>query len=141
MIEVDLEFLLTILSIIVIVCGAIGIIWKMMHKMVKHYEPLPEKVARLEEDNRMLMRQMERCPFREADMTKFQESLEELSKRSENDFRMIHQQSRTLDIMLEALTAMMDHMVTGNHQEKMEEVKTEMIRQMGVSRKDLMYYD
>lgn len=117
MIELDIQLVATVLSILVILFGAISVIYRFMFKTIKHYEPLPDKVE------------------------SFQKSIDELTRRSENDFTMIQQQSFMLDIMLEALTAMMDHMITGNHQKQMEEVKTEMIRRMMVSRKDLGCYE
>lgn len=103
-------------------------------KVFRKYDSLPDRVAKLEHET-------ESCTFYHQDATKIQESIDDLMKRSENDFRMIMQINRAQTIMMDGLCALLDHQATGNHVEKMEEVKTEMMKEMLRSREEVLRYE
>lgn len=135
--NIDITIIGAYLSVLAtLIAGGIGFL-----KLFRKFDPLPERMARTEEDIKLLQQQYQSCPYKDVDLAKFEQSLEELTKRTENDFRVIHQQSRILEMLTQGMTAMMDHMLTGNHQEQMEMIKSEMIKELVNSRKEMYTYE
>lgn len=130
MITIDIALVGVVIGMLAtILAGIIGFL-----KIFRKYDSLPDRVAKLERDT-------ESCTFYHQDATKIQESIDDLTHRSENDFRMIMQINRAQMIMMDGLCALLDHQATGNHIEKMEEVKTEMMKEMMRSREEVLHYE
>lgn len=130
MITIDVALTGVVIGMLATVAGGITAFIKVFRK----YDSLPDRVSKLEEETKD-------CPFYNQDTAKIQEAIEDLTKRSENDFRMIMQINRAQTIMMDGLCALLDHQATGNHVEKMEEVKTEMMKEMLRSREEVLRYE
>lgn len=129
-IQIDVALTATIVGLIATAIGAFG--WLL--KMDRNYHDLPARVQKLEDE-------LGNCPAKSLDAQALEEQLNELTKKSDNDFRMIMQMSKSQAIMMKGLCAILDHMETGNHTKEMAAVKTEMMEEMMKSREEVLRYE
>lgn len=110
-------------------------------KVFRKYDGLPDRVTKIEAEQKRIEQRIDNCKVKDMDVSKLQESIDALAKKSESDYRMIKQINRSQQIMMDGLCAIIDHQATGNHTEKMEEVKTAMMKELVRSREEVLDYE